>query len=54
MFEYLLFSMPVLRTVWRRELDWILFVKKCMLLLPSETGGLHRQWNNGIYSVLFT
>ena len=26
MFEYLLFSMPVMRTVWWRELDWMLFL----------------------------
>ena len=43
MFECLLFSMPVMRTVWRRDLDWMLFVRECMLWLPSERGGLHHQ-----------
>jgi len=36
MFEYLLFSMHVTRNVWSRELDWMLFVRECMLWLPSE------------------
>jgi hypothetical protein len=28
MFEYLLFSVPVMCTVWRRGLDWTLFDKQ--------------------------
>jgi hypothetical protein len=33
MFEYLLFSVPVMRTVWRRALDWMLFVRECVLYM---------------------
>ena len=48
MWQYM-FSMPVMRTVWRRELDWMLFVRECMLWLPSEIITIQEILRNNFY-----